>query len=202
VIEKPVDLAGGVAEWGIQKVNDPLLPSRGIRWVQSSRYKKVVGQSSDFWVHSASLSIYQSFRLPARVTFAFRVGAGVNSGDYAFNLSQVLDGKTELRGFRKTRFYGDKKLFFNNEVRVKLASIRSYLFPASVGVLAFHDLGRVWYKDETGKDPSVPGGKSYRWHKGFGGGLWFTPFNATVASIEVGRSREGTVGYIRLGFLF
>jgi hypothetical protein len=131
-----------------------------------------------------------------------RAGAGHNSGRYAFNLAQVLDGKTELRGFRKTRFYGDTKLFFNNEVRIKLASFRSYLFPATLGVLGFYDTGRVWYEDESGQDPSAPNGKSNRWHQGYGAGVWFTPFNLTVATVEAGRSREGWVGYFRLGFLF
>jgi hypothetical protein len=44
-------------------------------------------------------------------------------------------------------------------MRVKLFSVRTYLFPASLGILGFHDLGRVWYKDENGIDPTAPIGK-------------------------------------------
>ena len=160
------------------------------------------GYAGDFSSYESSVSFYQSFRLPARVVFAARIGGGINRGDFQFYQAQVLDGRTELRGFRKTRFYGDSKLYSNTEVRIKLFSLRTYLFPASLGVLAFHDIGRVWYKDENGIDPTSSTGKSDKWHRGWGGGLWFTPFNLTVLSIEVGHSVEGTLGYVRLGFLF
>jgi hemolysin activation/secretion protein len=149
-----------------------------------------------------TVSFYQSFRLPARVTFAARAGAGTNSGIYEIYQAQILDGKSELRGFRKTRFYGDSELFFNNEIRIKLGSIRSYLFPAALGIHGFYDVGRVWYKNSDGIDPSAPSGKSTRWHQGIGGGFWFTPFNLTVVSTEVARSEDGYMAYIRLGFLF
>ena len=158
--------------------------------------------ASDFAAHTASLSFYQTFRFPARITFAFRAGAGLNNGSYEFYQAQILDGKTDIRGFRKTRFYGDAKLFFNNEVRIKLASFRSYLFPASFGITGFYDVGRVWYKDVNGVDSSSPTGTSEVWHKGFGGGLWFTPYNLTVLSMDVAHSIESTLFYIRLGFLF
>jgi hypothetical protein len=136
------------------------------------------------------------------VIFAARIGGGINDGKYNFYQAQILSGKDELRGYRKTRFYGDHKLYANFEVRLRLLSFRSYLFPATFGILGFHDLGRIWYKNENGIDPSVIGGKSNLWHKGWGGGVWFTPFNLTVLSAEVGHSSEGTLGYVRLGFLF
>lgn len=130
-------------------------------------------------------------------------GAGINTGKYEFYQAQILDGKTELRGFRKTRFYGDRKLYFNNEVRIKLTSFQSYLFPAHLGILGFYDVGRVWYKDpSSNNDPTASDGKSNVWHHGFGGGIWLTPFNLTVLSTEVGHSNEGTLFYVRLGFLF
>jgi hemolysin activation/secretion protein len=157
---------------------------------------------TNFSSYEGSVSLYQSFRAPGRVVFAARIGGGLNQGDYEFYQAQILDGKTELRGFRKTRFYGDKKFYTNLEMRIRLIRLRTYLFPASIGILAFHDLGRVWYKDESGVDPTAPSGKSNTWHKGWGGGLWFTPFNLTVLSLEVGHSDEGTLGYIRLGYLF
>lgn len=158
--------------------------------------------SGTFSSYDASLSVFHSFRERSRVVFAGRVGGGINHGDYPFYQAQVLDGKTMLRGFRKTRFHGDARLFVNVEARVRLLNFRSYLFPASFGILGFHDVGRIWYKNEDGVDPSASDGRSNVWHKGWGGGLWFTPFNLTVLSVEAAHSREGTLGYVRLGFLF
>ena len=187
----------------IDKKNHQQTPSRGITFNLAGR--NMAGpdsRSSDFSSYDGSLSFYQSFSAPARVVFAARVGAGLNTGDYEFYQAQILDGKTELRGFRKTRFYGDKKFYTNLEMRVKLFRIRTYLFPASLGIVAFHDFGRVWYKDGQGVDPSTPSGRSNAWHKGWGGGIWFTPFNLTVLSLEAAHSNEGNLGYVRLGFLF
>ena len=122
----------------IEKKNNLQIPSRGIVFSLSGR--NMVGtddKASDFSSFQGFVSLYQSFRAPARVVFAVRVGGGFNTGDYEFYQAQILDGKTELRGFRKTRFYGDRKVFTNLEMRIKLFSIRTYLFPASMGILDF-----------------------------------------------------------------
>lgn len=202
LIENDRNYLGLLTSWGIDKRNHPLLTTRGVYLQQNSRYMK--GFNTDnFTSHNASIAVYQAFKIPAIVTFAFRAGAGINTGKYEFYQAQILDGKTELRGFRKTRFYGDRKIFFNNEVRIKLTSFQSYLFPAHLGILGFYDVGRVWYKDpSSNNDPTASDGKSNLWHHGFGGGIWLTPFNLTVLSTEFGHSNEGTLFYVRLGFLF
>ena len=183
--------------------DNTLFPRRGVLWSLTGR--NLAGLTRDnynFSSYNASLALYHSFRPRARLVFAARVGAGINEGKYPFYQAQVLDGKSALRGYRKTRFYGDSKLYSNIEARLRLLEFRSYLFPASFGVLAFYDVGRVWYKNENGLDPTSPDGNSDAWHRGAGGGIWFTPFNFTVLSVEAARSSEGTLGYIRLGFQF
>lgn len=180
-----------------------LFPKRGSRLsLVGKNMATLEGESDEFSTYEGSVSFYHSFREEPRLVFAFRAGGGITTGKYPFYQSQVLGGKTELRGYRKTRFYGDSRLFGNAEARLKIADFRSYLFPASLGVVGFFDVGRIWYKNEDGIDPSTETGKSVQWHYGFGGGIWFTPFNLTVVSVEAGHSREGTLGYVRLGFLF
>mgnify|MGYP002777647032 FL=1 len=202
VFESGRNYMGLVYALSLDQVNHPIFTTRGIRFHYHGKTQQGVNNSDLFSSHQATFALYQSFRLPARVTFAWRVGAGTTLGDFPFFQAQILDGKTELRGFRKTRFYGDSELFFNHEVRVKLANIRSYVFPAAVGLLAFYDVGRVWYKDANGNDPSTLRGRSALWHQGVGVGVWFTPFGLTVLSLEVGRSRESVLAYVRLGYLF
>jgi outer membrane protein assembly factor BamA len=193
---------GGISyAWGVDKRDHPGHPTRGVVFRQSTRIMNEFG-GSGFTFNTATFTLYQSFRLPARVTYVFNAGAGHNTGSYQLYQAQALDGKTEVRGFRKTRFYGDTKVYFNNEVRFKLATLRTYLFPAEVGVHVFYDVGRVWYKDPNGLDPSAPGGVSDKWHRGFGGGIWFRPYDLTTIVTEVGDSEEGTLFYLRLGFLF
>jgi hypothetical protein len=195
--------AGLTWQVDVDKRDNTLLTTKGVTWNVTGR--NMNGISSDtynFSSYESTLAFYQSFRFPARVVFALRIGGGINTGRYNFYQAQILDGKTEIRGFRKTRFYGDSKLYSNIEVRIKLLSFRSYLFPATLGISAFQDTGRVWYKNENGVDPSAANGFSHQWHSGWGGGVWFTPFNFTVLSTEMAYSTEGTLLYVRLGFLF
>lgn len=194
---------GAMLELGVDKRNDAMFTRKGVVWNAAGRTMAGLNKGAgNFSSLESSLAIYYSFNKASRVVLAARVGAGINTGDFAFYQAQILDGKTELRGFRKTRFYGDQKFYSNFEMRVKLLNFRSYLFPATFGVHGFHDLGRVWYKDVNGQDPSAGDGTSQVWHKGWGGGVWFTPFSLTVLALELGHSTEGTLGYVRLGFLF
>ena len=198
------NMFGGVG-WKIDitRRDNPLITQRGTVLNVSGRNMAALdGSGNDFASYEGSLSMVHSFRQESRVIFAARIGGGINDGKYNFYQSQILSGKDELRGYRKTRFHGDNKLYANFEVRLRLLSFRSYLFPATLGILGFHDLGRIWYKNENGVDPTALDGKSDLWHKGWGGGIWFTPFNLTVLSAEVGHSSEGTLAYVRLGFLF
>ncbi|HEY3402977.1 MAG TPA: BamA/TamA family outer membrane protein [Ohtaekwangia sp.] len=203
VFEVPKTFGGIQWKAGIDNRDDPRIPTRGFYLVERSVFLKgIETDARDYSSHFAALSLFQTFRLPARVTFAVRVGGGINSATNEIYQAQILDGKTELRGYRKTRFYGDSKFFTNSEVRFRLARIRTYLFPATLGINGFYDIGRIWYKDANGVDPSTEDGSSSEWHKGIGGGLWFTPFNITVLSAEWAHSTDGNMFYIRLGFLF
>jgi len=204
ILEKTKTFAGANYRWGIDNRNNSVFTTRGMYFEQSSALMKdwTNSESGSFNAHQASLAFYQSFKFPAILTLAARVTGGITNGDYQIYQAQILDGRTELRGFRKTRFYGDSKLVFNNEMRLKLGSIRSYILPANIGILGFYDVGRVWYEDSNGIDPSTLSGQSSVWHKGYGGGIWLTPFNMAVVSIEAAHSVEGTLGYFRLGFLF
>ncbi len=195
--------AGLAARFMLDKRNNRQITTRGtLLKVEGRRMYGLNKDAGNFLSGNTSLSFYHSFRIPSPLVFAVRVGMGRNTGDYEFYQAQVLDGKTEVRGLRKTRFYGDSEFYTNAEIRLKLRSFRTYLFPASAGLLIFHDSGRVWYKDPAGKDPSTADGSSSKWHRGIGGGLWFTPFDLAVVSAEAAKGDDGWLAYIRLGFLF
>jgi len=184
---------GGTLHLEVDTRKDKTVPKAGILWDNEiNAFYGLDGGSGDFHQFNSSLALYLSFRLPARLTFATRVGYGANLGDYPFFMGQTLGGKYQIRGYRKTRFYGDERFYNNFEVRMKLFDIKTYLFPATVGILGFHDVGRVWLENE----------ESDQWHQGVGGGIWFTPFNMAALSAEVGASEEETLFYVRLGFLF
>ena len=142
---------------------------------------------------SAEVALYRSFRFPLRLTLATRFGGTVNfSEDYEFFQAATLGGLANLRGFGRTRFAGRQSAYNNTEVRLQVARFRSYLLPATFGLLAFHDVGRVW----------LPGEASSTWHQGYGPGLWLAPTPEVVVAAIYGISSEDQLVLIRLGFFF
>src|SRR5690606_8690730 len=160
---------GGIAwQLEIEKRDFPVVTRRGIHGRISGRTMKAFDGGEVFSGFDGSMAFYHTFQYPGRLVFALRAGGGINTGTYEFYQAQILDGRTDVRGFRKTRFYGDSRFYTNMEVRLRLASLRTYIFPVSLGVLGFHDLGRVWYEDSEGNDPTAPTGDSDAWHKSWG----------------------------------
>ena len=138
------------------------------------------------------MSFYWSFRLPARFTLATRFGGGLNIGDYEFFQANTLGGLSNLRGYRRTRFTGESSLYNNTDLRLRLFNFKAYVFSASLGILAFHDIGRVW---ADGEDSRI-------WHTSAGGGVWVAPFSQTVISFMYGISKEDQLPLLKVGFLF
>jgi len=185
--------AGGVLGFVVDKRNSILMPSEGLLFnLEAGSFGGLDRKSGNYSQLSGSLSLYWSFKYPSRLVFATRVGAGVNFGDYEFFQAQTLGSNTNLRGYRRTRFSGKSNFYHNFEVRRKLFSFKSYLFPANVGLIAFHDVGRVWYEKET----------SGKWHQGYGGGIWLAPFEQILITGVYSFSEEGGLPLVKIGFLF
>lgn len=141
---------------------------------------------------TADWAFYLSFKLPSTLVVANRVGTAHNIGDYEFFNANILGGRTNLRGYRATRFYGDTFFYHNIDLRLKLFSFRSYIFPGQFGILGFHDTGRVW----------VDGESSNTWHTGKGFGIWITPINSFVLNLNYGFGDDGSIPSFYFGFFF
>ncbi|MND81635.1 Surface antigen [compost metagenome] len=169
-----------------------VLPSRGIYWKTS--FKSIYGlnkESNDFTQLRSDLSLFMSFHLPARLVIADRVGGGFTGGNPSFFQHHYIGG-THLMGFRKNRFAGTSFLYNNFEFRYKLLDFRTYLFPGSLGIIGYKDIGRVWIEGEN----------SSKWHNGIGGGIYLSPVNMLVVTAIFGHSREENLPYVTLGFRF
>jgi len=183
---------GGVLKLNYDSRDKKGLTNRGIFLNLDLRgYGPLNTYAREFGKFEGEVSFYTPLK-PDRIVFATRFGGGYSFGDYEFYQAQILNGQKELRGYRKTRFFGDSKLYNNTELRIKLFTFKNPVAPASVGFTIFNDLGRVWF----------PGENSSKWHHGFGGGVWLAPLNAVAIGVDVGYSEEETLGYFRLGFLF
>ncbi len=173
--------------------NNKFLTSRGINWqTRYTAYKGLGKYSNNYGLLSSDMSFYISFNKQARLVIANRFGGGISFGNTEFYQAQYLSGTENLRGYRKYRFGGNKMLYHNLDMRIKLASFQTYFFPGSFGLLAFHDIGRVWIKNDNSK----------KWHQGYGGGLWFAPLSRFVITATYGYGDDGGLPAVSFGFQF
>lgn len=170
--------------------NNPLLPAQGVywntTWLNQWGFDRL---SNRFAQLQSDLTVYSRLGTANRIILTNRIGAGMTFGNPAFYQLLHLGGHDNLRGFRKYRFSGNEIIYHNLEARIRLFDFQSSLFPASVGLLAFNDLGRVWSTGETSK----------RWHDGYGAGLYMIPAGLAIVTASVGISDEGIQPYISLG---
>jgi len=160
--------------------------------IAANAYKGINEAASDYQQISGEWSFYHTLRIPLKLTIGNRIGGAHNFGNYEFFQANILDGNTNLRGYRRNRFAGGSSVYNNTDLRLRLFSFQTYLFPGSLGIVGFHDVGRVWEEGE----------KSSKWHRGYGGGLWISPVNMFVLSAQYAVSRETKMPLLRASFLF
>lgn len=151
-------------------------------------------------IHSLSESNTNFVRLSSDASFFFthksltaaiKIGGATNLGDdYEFYQANTLGGTDNLRGYRRSRFTGEKSIYQNTELRYKLQTMKGYVFRGNWGLLAFFDNGRVWIPEET----------SHTWHYSYGGGIWFLPYNKIAFTATYGVSNEDKLLNIKAGF--
>lgn len=172
------------------------LTNSGILWNTNLRaLKGWKGYSSDLVKLTSSFSNYIRIRIPSVFIMANRVGVSHNFTDITssefFNAS-TLGGIENLRSYRRTRFHGGTSFYHNFDLRTKLLNFRTYLFPGELGILGFHDLGRVWLNNE----------RSDKWHSSRGFGLWIAPVKELVVSFNYAFSNEENLPFVQFGFFF
>ena len=142
---------------------------------------------------TSDLTLYSSLREAAKLVSVVRLGAGkIYSKNYEYFQALNLGANNFLRGFRKNRFAGTSLAYGSLTLLVKLFDTKSYIFPGSIGVLGFDDVGRVWAGNQSSK----------KWHNSVGGGLYYSPFNMVLISAALGFSEEERLFNLSIGTKF
>lgn len=181
VYSKKTYLGGKLAVY-FNNLNNELFPTRGVQW--NTEFVSMAGltkQSNNITTLTSDMSVYASISEAANFIAVARLGAGhIFSKHFEYFQALNLGANNFLRGFRKTRFSGSSIAYNSLEARIKLMDVKSYLFPGTLGLVLFNDVGRVWVKNES----------STKWHDAYGGGLYFIPFKLVIISATVAFSEE------------
>ncbi len=172
--------------------DNKVVPMKGIFWQTNLRH--LSGLNDDSYTVTQLNSDFTFYLSIVRKTLvlANRTGFGHNFGDYEFYQAQYLGSEDNLRGYRKYRFAGRSKFYNNTELRWRLANFKTYLFPGTLGLLAFYDTGKI----------SDDANSSTKWLSGYGGGFWISPLKRLVFSISYTVSKEDKLPLIGLGWKF
>ncbi|MDR6782634.1 hypothetical protein ABIE26_000878 [Pedobacter africanus] len=173
--------------------NSDILPDSGNYLdLKLTAYKGLNSYSNSIAQLTAGFSVYKGIDRRSRLILTDRIGGGMTIGKQAFYQSQFLGGQGNLLGYREFRFGGQHSLYNNLELRYKVADFINYILPGQFGLLAFHDVGRVWARNE----------KSDVWHQGYGAGVYFAPAALTVFRLVAGHSNEGWYPYVAMKFRY
>ena len=184
---------GGRYSFIVDTRNNKVLPMKGIFMRLTGRHLEGLNDNSyNFTQFNADFTFHLPI-VPRRLILVNRTGGGHNFGDFEFYQAQYLGGEDNIRGYRKYRFAGRSKFFNNTELRWRVATFRTYLFPAYFGMFAFYDAGKLW---EDGSDSSTG------WLNGYGGGVWIAPLSRIVLSVSYTASKEDKIPIVSLGWKF
>ncbi|UOQ72755.1 metallophosphoesterase [Hymenobacter cellulosilyticus] len=141
---------GGRAYLNIDAASSPKNPRIGLRWYNEVQQNyQMNAEQLNFGRITSEFRFYLSPNFPFQLTWAGRVGAARNWGDYRFYQANTLGGTTNLRGYRRTRYAGRSSVYANAEARLQLFSFNAYLVPGKFGILGLADAGRVYSEYDT-----------------------------------------------------
>lgn len=165
----------------------------GVYWNTTvTSMKALTGSHNAYTQLSSEFSFFLNPDRDSVLIIANRTGGATYFGTADYFQQIKLGGPQTLRGFHTWRFTGRTMLYNNLELRLKVLDFTSYLFPGSIGITGFNDIGRVWSANDN----------SNTWHDGYGGGVYIVPAELVLIQAAVGFSREGSLPYISIGFRF
>jgi hypothetical protein len=178
------------------------LPLEGIKWqVYLLGLEDVDDKEMDvnFQRVRTDVSYYYTFGRFLKTTLALRAGGTLTNGEFEFYHAAKFGGTNTFRGVRKFRLSGSHNFYQNTDLRIKLFNIRNPVLPTTVGMVLFHDFGRVWMED----DPSTTSGESDKMHRAWGAGIWMAPLSKISFGLDYSRSTlDEDALFLRMGFFF
>ncbi|RSK37701.1 hypothetical protein EI290_00920 [Hymenobacter metallilatus] len=186
---------GGRAYLNLDAASSPKNPRIGLRWYNSVEYNyQLNGEQLNYGRLATEFRAYLSPNFPFQLTWAGRIGANRNLGDYRFYQANTLGGTTNLRGYRRTRYAGRSSVYGNAEVRIQLFTFNAYVVPGKFGILGLADAARVYTSRDTQTGLQA-------FHTAVGGGVWVDVLKQAVINATYSVGEENLV-FVGFDFLF
>ncbi len=183
---------GFKTELNLDTRDNTFIPSKGVKSDLSfTRYYGMNDDSKNFTRMNGSFGIYVPLYPPKKIVLASKVGVEHLIGNATFyNVASI--GQQQVRGYRRNRFIGNTSFYNATDLRIHLINVKTYFVPMGIGVIGFHDIGRVWYNGETNN----------QWHSSKGFGVWLAPLNRVLATFHLAFSEEETLPLVTIGYQF
>ena len=183
---------GFKAELNLDTRDNAFIPSKGVKSDLSfSKYYGMNDDSKSFTRMSGSFGIYVPLYPPKKIVIASQVGVEHLIGEATFYNTASI-GQQQVRGYRRNRFVGNTSFYNATDIRIHLINVKTYFLPMGIGIVGFHDVGRVWYDGENSDD----------WHRSQGFGVWLAPLNRILATFHLAFSEEETLPLVTVGYQF
>ncbi|RZJ56092.1 MAG: metallophosphoesterase [Flavobacterium sp.] len=182
---QPRKYAGLNFEYVLQNIDDSILPQKGIAWQTNFDAFHQLHNGHTAATYSSQLQLLVP--LIKKFGLNFRVGGSSLTGEPDFFRMNSIGGSEALRGFQRSRYYGESTAFFQSELRW-ISKVKSYWYSGKVGLFVFADAGRVW----------TDGPEDNKIHLGYGPGLIVSPFNKISVWFAYGISKEDTNFHFRI----
>jgi hypothetical protein len=201
---------GAFSRYTVDTRDDDRLTTRGMLFQTSLRYLN--SNHGEYFTLNGSQSIFLTLSQRFKTILAIRAGGAALFGpeNAPFFIAPSIGGLSYLRGHRRNRFTGEQTFYQNTELRIRLFTLQNEFLIGDFGMLLFHDLGRVWTRNETDLNNLAYSPEelseftnSNIWHQGYGFGLWIAPFDMAVLSADYSFGTDtGNSFFIRLGFFY
>lgn len=163
------------------------LPKRGSRLLLSSYSGMILNKdNATFSTIGGSIEQYFSTYNYRPFTLGLKFGGVKGINEVPFYLQPRLGGNSGLRGFTSNRFFGRSMVYFNSELRWRIFKDDEASIPYEFGITAFYDIGKTSDQDVDNDLPS-------KYYSGYGGGIFFVPFDERFTlSVYLSFSEENT----------
>jgi len=161
--------------------------------IENTLYAGVKGAFDTYGKFDASAIQYFTASIFRPTTLILKLGGSFTYGDAPYYHLTSMGNNRNLKTFNSNQFVGYSGIYFNTMLRYDLGTIAKRFLPFNIGLLGYHDQGRVFFKEQFSLED---------WRFGYGGGAYLTFLKGKIAVNFLAGRNEFEQGFFRLDLGF